>query len=30
MNSSAEFALFLRAESERLGALIKQRNIGSD
>ncbi len=30
MNSSAEFALFLRAESDRLGALIKQRNISSD
>jgi len=30
MNSPSEFALFLRAESARLGALIKQRNISSD
>jgi tripartite-type tricarboxylate transporter receptor subunit TctC len=30
MNSSGEFAQFLRTESERLGTLIKQRNISSD
>jgi len=30
MNSPSEFAVFLRAESERLGALIKRRNISSD
>jgi tripartite-type tricarboxylate transporter receptor subunit TctC len=30
MNASTEFAQFLRTESERLGALIKQRNISSD
>ncbi len=30
MNSPSEFALFLRAESKRLGDLIRQRNIKSD
>ena len=30
VNYPSEFALFLRPESERLGALIKQRKISSD
>jgi tripartite-type tricarboxylate transporter receptor subunit TctC len=30
MNSPAEFAAFLRAESERLGKLIRERKIASD
>ena len=30
MNTSVEFAAFLRAESERLGKLIRERKIASD